>query len=562
MQVDFHADDYETEQIFYNSKDRTKLPMFITHKKGIKLDGNNPTYLYGYGGFNISLTPSFSVSLLIWLEMGGVYAVPNLRDSIYSNFQSYKVHLSPLLACGEGLGGGVLVPTVNGLRGEVKQANTYYEDFFNSLGNFEYVLTNPPFNVDDVNLAQVEKDPRFNAYGIPRNKTKVKKQDEGKQTVPNANYLWINLFATSLKPNAKAALVMANFASDARHNEDSLVPNKSELFNLLDDAISQGLNFCQEKGINLETILESQDTFKNLEQFNQFADILLQKDEWRKAFVVYDNTITSLYEACKPEILKQPRPLVSVFQYLRAVIDAIIERKNNDDLSLKIAVLLDESIVTDDQRVTTQEYGTEYKTIQKGQVWDLSKINFEQLKAEFTQKPYKNIEIADLRSFIEDKLNKMIQQNTTRTDFAQRLQAIVDKYNAGGSSTENYYEALVNFAENLKTEAERHIREGLTEDELEIFDLLKKDKMTAEETQKVKLAAKSLLQRLTTEQPKVLVQDWYKDMQSQRRVKSVVEAILDQNLPDSYDRVLFKFKCDKVFDLIYDHANKGAKWVV
>ena len=112
MQVDFHADDYETEQIFYTSKDRTKLPMFITHKKGIKLDGNNPTYLYGYGGFNISLTPSFSVSLLIWLEMGGVYAVPNLRDSIYSNFQSYKVHLSPLLACGEGVGGGVLVPVL------------------------------------------------------------------------------------------------------------------------------------------------------------------------------------------------------------------------------------------------------------------------------------------------------------------------------------------------------------------------------------------------------------------------------------------------------------------
>lgn len=358
--------------------------------------------------------------------------------------------------------------------------------------------------------------------------------------------------------NMKEALAAYALGND----QDALVPNKSELFNLLDDAIDQGLEFCQEKGINLEVILDSQDTFKNLEQFNQFADTLLQKDEWRKAFVVYDNTITSLYEACKPEILKQPRPLVSVFQYLRGVIDAIIERKNNDDLSFKIAALLDESIVTDDQRVTTQEYGKEYKTIQKGQVWDLSKINFEQLKAEFTQKPYKNIEIADLRSFIEDKLNKMIQQNTTRTDFAQRLQAIVDKYNAGGSSTENYYEALVNFAENLKTEAERHIREGLTEDELELFDLLKKDKMTAEETQKVKLAAKSLLQRLTTEQPKVLVQDWYKDMQSQRRVKSTVEEVLDQNLPDSYDRVLFKFKCDTVFDLIYDHANKGAKWVV
>lgn len=77
--VDFNADEYETKQVFYESKDGTKVPMFITQKKGIKLDGNNPTYLYGYGGFNISLTPSFSVSLLIWLEMGGVYAVPNLR---------------------------------------------------------------------------------------------------------------------------------------------------------------------------------------------------------------------------------------------------------------------------------------------------------------------------------------------------------------------------------------------------------------------------------------------------------------------------------------------------
>uniref|UniRef100_UPI000BBCB08E prolyl oligopeptidase family serine peptidase n=1 Tax=Calothrix sp. NIES-2100 TaxID=1954172 RepID=UPI000BBCB08E len=77
--VDFNPADYETKQIFYQSKDGTKVPMFITHKKGIKLDGNNPTYLWGYGGFNASMTPTFSVSLLVWMEMGGVYAAPNLR---------------------------------------------------------------------------------------------------------------------------------------------------------------------------------------------------------------------------------------------------------------------------------------------------------------------------------------------------------------------------------------------------------------------------------------------------------------------------------------------------
>jgi prolyl oligopeptidase len=78
-QVKFETDAFETKQVFYKSKDGTRVPMFITHKKGIKLDGNNPTLLYGYGGFNISLTPRFSISRLAWMEMGGVFAMPNLR---------------------------------------------------------------------------------------------------------------------------------------------------------------------------------------------------------------------------------------------------------------------------------------------------------------------------------------------------------------------------------------------------------------------------------------------------------------------------------------------------
>lgn len=114
---------------------------------------------------------------------------------------------------------------VNNLRGDIKQANTYYEDPFNAFGAFDYVMANPPFNVDDVTLDAVEKDRRFNTYGVPRNKTKAKAaggkdgKEKAVETVPNGNYLWINLFATSLKPGGRAALVMANSASDARHSE-------------------------------------------------------------------------------------------------------------------------------------------------------------------------------------------------------------------------------------------------------------------------------------------------------------------------------------------------------
>jgi prolyl oligopeptidase len=77
--VNFDPREYETQQIFYTSKDGTRVPMFITHKTGLELNGNNPTYLYGYGGFNISLTPSFSVGQLVWMELGGILAIPNLR---------------------------------------------------------------------------------------------------------------------------------------------------------------------------------------------------------------------------------------------------------------------------------------------------------------------------------------------------------------------------------------------------------------------------------------------------------------------------------------------------
>jgi prolyl oligopeptidase len=77
--VDFDGEQYEVKQVFYSSKDGTRIPMFICHKKGIKLDGNNPTLLYSYGGFSVSLTPSFSITRAVWMDMGGVFAMPNIR---------------------------------------------------------------------------------------------------------------------------------------------------------------------------------------------------------------------------------------------------------------------------------------------------------------------------------------------------------------------------------------------------------------------------------------------------------------------------------------------------
>ena len=119
---------------------------------------------------------------------------------------------------------------------------------------------------------------------------------------------------------------------------------------------------------------------------------------------------------------------------------------------------------------------------------------------------------------------------------------------------------LVKFTKDLKAESERHIREGLSEDELELFDLLRKEKMTKEETQRVRLAAKSLLHRLREETPRVLVQDWFKDSQSKRKVEAVVEEVLHVHLPDSYGRDLFTEKCHNVVDLMVGYASQGLRW--
>lgn len=112
---------------------------------------------------------------------------------------------------------------LNNVRGEITEANSYYSDPYNAVGQFDYVMANPPFNVDEVVFDKVNDDARFNTYGVPRNKSKsTKKVSDKKETVPNANYLWIGYFATALNETGKAALVMANSASDAGGSEHEI----------------------------------------------------------------------------------------------------------------------------------------------------------------------------------------------------------------------------------------------------------------------------------------------------------------------------------------------------
>jgi type I restriction enzyme, R subunit len=355
---------------------------------------------------------------------------------------------------------------------------------------------------------------------------------------------------------------LRDYAAGPTEDDELPVREKDALFALLDDAIEQGLGFCTANGVPLRDALGREDVFTKLGQFNGYADTLLASDELRKSFNVYENTVSALYEACKPEVLSRGKArTVSAFQYLRGVMDTIVEQVDVDAAVRRLAELLDESVVVDKaETFKAKQFDAEYKIVQRGKAWDLSKVNVEKLREEFKQAPYKHIAIADLRQFIEKKLAELLQQNTTRNGFAQRLQAVIDAYNSGATATEDYYQQLTDYVADMQEEAERHVREGLTEDELELFDLLRKDSMTQDETQRVKLAAKRLLKRLVEEHPKVLVQDWFKDNQTQKQVRSEIERVLDEGLPETYERALFKQKCDNVFELVVDYASRGRKW--
>lgn len=118
---------------------------------------------------------------------------------------------------------------LHNVRGDVREANSYYSDPHDAVGRFDYVMANPPFNVDEVVYDKVKDDPRFKPYGVPKNKSKSTKKDKDKkETVPNANYLWISYFATALNENGRSALVMANSASDAGNSELDIRKNLVE----------------------------------------------------------------------------------------------------------------------------------------------------------------------------------------------------------------------------------------------------------------------------------------------------------------------------------------------
>ena len=332
-----------------------------------------------------------------------------------------------------------------------------------------------------------------------------------------------------------------------------------QLIVLIDQCIDEADDFLLGLGISLDEIIAEASTLDQLDKLREAFDIIIANDENKEKFKVILNTLMNLYEASRPEIFEKNwnNEKFSPLVYLYGLFCHTINDEKINRARLRMAQVLDTSVYS--QKAEDNDAGL---VIHQGEVIDLSKVDIDELKKEIKTAKYKAIEIDDLKVFIEQTLQQMINRNCTRQKFSQRYRNIIDRYNAGGSENEDYYEQLLQLIKDLQAEEKRPEAEGLSEEELEIYDLLiAGKKLTKDEEQKVKLSAKNLFRKLSDDKSELMVVDWYKDEQPKARVKTVIEKSLDADLPVSYDKETFTVKIDLLLTHFIDMAVQGYGWV-
>jgi len=184
---------------------------------------------------------------------------------------------------------------------------------------------------------------------------------------------------------------------------------------------------------------------------------------------------------------------------------------------------------------------------------DLSQIDFDALRKRF-EEGRRRTEAEKLRAAVAQKLHALVALNRSRMDYAERFRQMIDEYNAGSVNVEVFFGRLVTFAQELTAEEKRSVAEGLSEEELALFDILTKPEkpaisLTEPERRQVKTAARDLLEALKRGK---LVLDWRKRQQTRAGVEKAIQVALDRGLSDKYDKELYDAKCAAVFQHVYE----------
>ena len=304
-----------------------------------------------------------------------------------------------------------------------------------------------------------------------------------------------------------------------------------------------------ERGINLQTIINAQtDNLNKLELLDTASEILLDPAH-NEEFVAYVRQINRIFKAILPDAQ------ANQFMKQRVALNVIYRQ-----MRLKSGVEVDDTDVLDVVRTQVNELLDEaIETVRIGSNLpdpvNIAGIDFEKLEKmlERTKKPRRS-DIERLKNIIARKLGPMLERNTTRQDLQERYQKLIDQYNLGAYKAEQFFEELKKFIKELDEEDRRAGREGLSEEELAIFDLLSKEVALSEkERTKVKAVAKELLEKLKT----ALVIDWRKKQRTKARVQKIIDDVF-QDLPEVYTDDIWPKACEHVYLHIFDkYAGEG-----
>lgn len=347
-----------------------------------------------------------------------------------------------------------------------------------------------------------------------------------------------------------------------KHNDklnpgDKPVMKKEALRDLLKKVIEAGRDFLAAHDCDIDLILQNEDTFKQIKHFATFSNKLSVTEEIRKEFNVHENAIRNIYKATTPDKKTEKyKRIVEAYGYLRQ----IINRENQiGDFQAAVdstRILMDESIESD-KRNNIEVNAPTYAINNTSEI-DLRTLNLNKIVKKFKQTELKYLAIVDIKDFLNDQLERMMRENTTRIDFAAKLQEIIDRYNAKSSDINKFFEELMVYLEKLREEELRHVREELTKEELQVFDLLtKNEKLTKEQKQTAKLASKELLDKLKAEREKILLVDWHKNQRQRIEVERYIMKQLYPQLKDIFEQPKFKQKSSSVFDYFFDLAESG-----
>ena len=327
---------------------------------------------------------------------------------------------------------------------------------------------------------------------------------------------------------------------------DSPVADKSELVAALAQAISEAAQYCRRYNVDIQAIVQIPAGSDWVVAIDQAVERLLVNDEVKREFLAHAALVNRLYAAILPD------PAATEHNPLRTVLHRIANTIRNLDPEADItgpmdAVdrLLDRSISS--EGFIIREDPAKYDASNRV---DLSQLDFDALRLRF-QEGRKRTEAEKLRGAINARIIRMVQINKTRMDYLERFQKLVDEYNAGSLDIDRFFEELLGVKSEIDEEDERHVREGLTEEELAVFDLLTKPAidLTDAERVTVKDTARQLLDTLKQE---LLVLDWKKKQQSRAAVRLHIEKTLDDGLPPTYDEDRFSLECNEIYQHIFD----------